>query len=41
MPANGVNHDFDKVMWHPIEMRDLRHFREVIISYGIHSPYVK
>lgn len=26
---------------HPIEMIDLRHFKESVISYVMHSPYVK
>lgn len=27
MPAKGVNHDFDEIMWHPIEIIELRHFK--------------
>ncbi|XP_052593228.1 torsin-1A-interacting protein 1 isoform X3 [Peromyscus californicus insignis] len=28
-------------IWAPIEMLDLRRFKEAIVSYGMHSPYVK
>ena len=39
--ANGVDHDDDVIVRHLIEMIDLRHFKEAVISYGIHSPHVK
>lgn len=38
MPANGADHDFDEIAWHPIEMIGLRRFKEAIVSYGIHAP---
>lgn len=28
-------------IWAPIEMLDLKRFKEAIVSYGMHSPYVK
>lgn len=40
MPTNGVGYDH-KITWHPIEMIGLRHVKESVISYGMHSPYVK
>lgn len=40
MPANGAGYNH-KITWRPIEMIDLRHFKESVISYVMHSPYVK
>ena len=41
MPANGVEQGYDEIGWHPIEMTDLTHFKEAMLSYGMHSPYMK
>ena len=41
IPANGVEQGYAEIGWHPTEMIDRRHFKEGIISYGMHSPYVK
>jgi len=30
-----------ELIWHPIEMLDLKHFKEVILLYGLHSAFVK
>lgn len=30
-----------KIKWSPLEILDFRRFKEVIILYGIHSPYAK
>ena len=32
---------YDETGWHPIERKYLRYFKEAMISYGVHSPYVK
>jgi hypothetical protein len=32
---------YNKIGRHPIEMIDLKHHKEPMISYGMHSPYVK
>jgi hypothetical protein len=40
-PANGVQPGYDETGWHPTEMIALRHFKEAMISYMMHSPYVK
>jgi hypothetical protein len=32
---------YDKIGWHPIEIIDLRHFKETMVSYWIYSSYVK
>lgn len=41
MSANGMEQGYNKIRWHPIEMKDLTHFKEAMISYGNHLPYVK
>ena len=41
MVANVVEQGYDKIGWHPTEMIDLRHFKEVLISYRMHLPYMK
>ena len=41
MPANSVEQSYDEVGSHPIKMINIRHFKEAIISYEMHSPYVK
>lgn len=41
MSDNGVEEDCDEIGWHPKEMIDLRHFKEAMISYRMHSPCVK
>lgn len=41
MPINGVDHDYDVIWWHLIEMIDLGCFKEAVISYGVHSPHVE
>lgn len=40
-PATGADHGCDAIMWRPIEKIDLMHFKEAIIPYKVHSPYVK
>lgn len=32
--------DYEEVKWSPIEILNLRRFNVVVISYGMHSPYV-
>lgn len=41
MPANGEDQDYEETGWHLIEMLDLSHYKEVGVSYGMYSPYVK
>lgn len=41
MPANGAGQGCDAIMWRPTETIDLAHFKEAIIPYEVHSPYVK
>lgn len=41
MPANNVDYAYNELTWCPIEMLDLKHFKEAIISYGLHSLFVK
>jgi len=38
-PAKGMELSYEG--WHSIEMIGLRHFKEAMISYGMHLPYVK
>lgn len=37
MLANEVEQGYDRMGWLPIEKIDLMHFKEVMISYGMHS----
>lgn len=32
---------YAEVNWNPVEMLDLKRFKEVVISLGMHSPFVK
>ena len=44
MPANGDNlqgYINKKIGWHPVEMTDLRYFKEEMMSFRMHTPYVK
>jgi hypothetical protein len=44
MPANGDNlqgYIKKKIGWHPVEMTDLRYFKEEMMSFRMHTPYVK
>jgi hypothetical protein len=36
-----VEHGYDEIGCLPIDRTDLRHFKEAMISYGMHSPYVR
>lgn len=38
MPVNGAGNDYEEIGWHPIVMLGLRHYKEFMISYGMHSP---
>lgn len=38
--GNGLEQASDTDRMHPIEMIDIRQFKEAIISYELHSPYV-
>ena len=41
MPAKRVEQGHGGIGWYPIERTDVRPFKESIISYGMHLPYVK
>ena len=41
MSADSVEQGYDEIRWYPIEFIDLRHFKEAMISYEMHLPYVK
>jgi hypothetical protein len=41
MLTNSVEQGNDEIGWHPIETIDLRCFKDVMISYKMHSPYVQ
>jgi hypothetical protein len=41
MPANDGGHDSNELIWHLLEMLYLKHFKEAIVLYGLHSPFVK
>ena len=41
MPAKSGEQGYDKIGLHPIEIIDIRHFKEAMISYEMHSSYVK
>jgi hypothetical protein len=42
MSANGDNpQSYDKIGWHPIEMKGIKHFKEAVMSYEMHLLYVK
>jgi hypothetical protein len=41
MPANNSGHAYNELIWHPIKMLDLKHLKEAIMLYGLHSPFVK
>lgn len=32
---------YEKITWNPIDILDLRRFKEAIISSGVHSSYMK
>ena len=41
MPANNGGHVYNELTWRPIEMLDLKYFKEPVVLYGLHSPFVK
>lgn len=41
MPANDIGHEYDEITWSPREMSNLKHFKESVVSYSMHSPFVK
>lgn len=41
MLANSVEQGYDEIRGCPIELIDTRHFKEAMISYEMHFPYVK
>jgi hypothetical protein len=41
MPANRVKQSYVKIGWHPVELINLRHFKEAMVSYGMPSSYMK
>lgn len=42
VPANADHpQGYDKIELLSVEKTDLKHFKEVIMSYGSHTPYVK
>ena len=41
MPAHDDIPAYDGLAWHPLEILDLMHFKESIMLYGLHSPFVK
>jgi hypothetical protein len=40
-PRFYAAHAYDELTWHLIGMLDLKHFKEAVVLYGLHSPYVK
>lgn len=40
-PANDGGHDSNEVIWHLVEMLYLRNFKEAVLLYSLHSPFVK
>jgi hypothetical protein len=40
MTTSGMEQGYDEIGWYPIEMIDLRHFKDVVISYEMHLPCV-
>ena len=41
MPADSVEQGYDEIRWCPIELIDLKHLKEAMISYGMCLSYVK
>lgn len=41
MPANDGIPAYNVLAWILIEILDLKHFKEAIESYGLHSPFAK
>lgn len=41
MPANYGGQDYNELTWHMVKMVDLKHFKEAIILYNLHSPFLK
>lgn len=33
--------DYEELGWEPIDVLDLKRFKEAIVTYGMCSPYVK
>jgi hypothetical protein len=40
-PDDRNPQDYQEFGWHPIEVLDLKKFKETVITYGLHSPYVR
>lgn len=41
MPANDGEEAYDEMTSHPIDMLDLKEFKESILRYGMQSPFIK
>lgn len=36
-----ANDAYNELTWSPIEMLELKHFKEAVLLYGLHSSFVK
>lgn len=41
MPPKSGEQGYDKIGWHPIEIINIRHFKEAMTSYKMYLPYMK
>lgn len=41
MPANDGAPAYNELSWHPVEIVDLKHFKETVLLYGLYSPFAK
>ena len=40
-PDNRYPQGYAELIWNPVEVLELKRFKEAVISYGVHSPFVK
>lgn len=40
-PANDGGPAYNELAWHSTEMLDLKHFKEAMVLYSLHSPLLK
>jgi hypothetical protein len=40
-PTNDAGSAYNELTWHPTEMLELKHFKEAMVLYSLHSPLLK
>jgi hypothetical protein len=41
MPANDGGQAYNELTWRPIQILDLKHFKEAMVLHDLHSSFVK